>query len=1224
MRARKMLNLLVLLTMALGLFLAPTGSVSADPAGPEAIQALEVYIEPNFAGEQAHFIYLFQIGRGVPSDSSVHIYFPDEMVDPAGDGVDTPATNQDSLVPVSGGSAGHDLSFTLPDDLAKFRLAWGPDHDDLFDPNDYVNVPDAGSTVEEQDLIPVQTYMNPTSGAPDQGWVWLDLPVAASLPSTDDWVRVDVWGPSTVNEGFPNAHVQLPYTSTAAIYTFCAATDEEHEEDGLELCIDVTVNPPLPVQLYRKVQIPLANCGMTKLELIRGYTTIQEALDGADKTWLNTTGYLDEPAWNLFQICPDLDELTVGKDAGESSVPINVLAGQVLAAAASAGKGVAVGAVIAVQPGTYTETLDMDTPGVTLGSAGGPDVTIIEADGPANDDACDDAVDIDAGGITFGAVRLGDDAVAPFTELYGFTVQNAGNDVLGDTDGGCLAPWNGVDIYPGGDKCQDGYSVVFEPTADAYGLLTTRNFTVVQGTLVFSSTTLNLGFDSSATWTDFSSISNGDKLANLSTGWSGHLQGVTCPGAAPGGSVCFDLWATDHNDGDADIYPVGETDNYTIAVNINRFGYDDAVVFFDAGETTYECGDVRSDVRDNYIHDSTLNGIYAYSTAIWVDGNNVYDNDADGFHGAALRSCDATIVCDGADRPENLLEISYNDFYNNGDGSASSWVDVDDMCFNSETGYGDDAGIEIESVGAGCSGYGYDEVCMLEQGEHLYIHHNELYENAHAGIWLDEHAADSGIRILWNQIGADAAPDDDDLLGSGGQDPMRDPGLDENGNGVFGLLNQAMCSNRTGNGPVPGDEEDFAELMTALGPMYEVDVIFKYNDVLENGYNGDYTYDVADAGYYGWGVKNWARDYSPAAAPPWPQFETGPMFNAKENFWNPKECGSGEYPLQVCDWQPGGPSAGPEPCDHQFDQRGPALGLGDPVDKGTFYNPWLTDSYPQVLIDVECGPDPLGCTGKRYYGSDSLKLQAGWNTLAVPLELYGAGDEVADVEALGHFLDTCHVVYYYDAVDNQFYQPDVTGVGLEPLRGYYILMDEASRFPVLYSEELGSPPELWLEEGWNLIGSAFGIDKSAAAYSFWWDDEFCTGSCPVTEDPYDADWDQARYAVADPDLEGDGTDPTARDPEAMMPAEDALADIIWGNNEGLQRVVNPFVPGQIAPYWASSAEKLGGYFDYGLSAVVPGRYMYTGEAYWVLMNTVAPLGGFEGSPLYYDQPFPMK
>ncbi len=687
-------------------------------------------------------------------------------------------------------------------------------------------------------------------------------------------------------------------------------------------------------------------------------------------------------------------------------------------------------------------------------------------------------------------------------------------------------------------------------------------------------------------------LTPGEKLVNLTTGWSGYIDDETCE--APydgGGNTCVSLDAFDHDD----LTALGTG----IDITAERFRDGDAVAVF-VHSDLYVCDEARVDIRDNVIHDTNAwdcfqadgscdlddfdivwgDGIYAYSVSVWVDGNNVYSNDGDGFSGDMLACSGGVIVCDGMDRSDKLLELSNNTFEMNGLVTRDDWTDADawgNECFLPEPG-GDDpdfynhAGVKIDQVVMGDSG----------EMDALYIHDNDILSNWATGLWLEADSAYCGIRVLRNDIET---------------------------NEVFGVSSWAINSALNAS-----DMGENGKTWFQPTSHTEVDVIFKYNDVVGNGL---------------WGVKNWAYDYSD-----WGELnnqmqgEGGPLFNAKENYWNYCEGGAppgSRSPMQES-CTPGGPSAGPQPCAHDYDQRGHGLGYGDAVDKGTFYNPWLAVNW-EALLDVET-------QGMRAYGSDSLQLQAGWNTLAVPIAVDDNYDEVAEILALGTFLDAdVDGDGTEEELVERLYEFDNTGMGwqqnpeLASLHGYYIkinpdLAPEGTKFPVIYNVERGSglPSYDLLNNdttgGWNLIGSGFGIDRD-------WDETcYLSDPCPDCQPVsfcLDPDDDQGRYAIAVP-YSMDTANGNECDGEAVKWAGEVLESVVWGDNfsYGASLVVNPGVPGQLDPFWARTVQNI-----YNAAGADP-AYMYTGEAYWVFMREDGTLAGFEMTPLYLDyEPFPI-
>lgn len=1060
---RRLFNVLVLLSMALGLVLAPTSSVSADPEAPVEVVNRMVDFKPANAKAGAHFVFVYQLTTPVPLSGEFWVQWPTDYY--------SGTTQIDDL-----GNA----------DLDVANVSWSTAQmSDVYTSTNLNNIPspdisvppDGMNTQVTQSWIPagqVRLTVDDTHGGVTQ------LPAGT-------WVRIDFWGPANINPGEKDAEIAHPYDAGYTYpheYCWGLATDEEQQlgdcfgDDNPCACKEV--KGPLAVRLWRKYQVPLNNCGYNRFEYVRGFETIEEAVFAADEVWMNNGDYVDEPAWNLFDGCPDFSDVCNPADGTDVDCEFVETIGT---------EGVAVGAVIEVDPGVYTDTmtfdgtepLNMDAPGVVLGSTGGPDVTHI-----VGYTTTENVINITAGGITLGESEF--DKV----EMEGPQVPLHGFDVYGGKDG--------VMVNVTGDRCNA--AEVYSSTVEAWDMLS--------GTVV-TDNSKDIKFDCTENVDLCNALDNAPrwpvKLVNLTNGWSAHIA----DGSWSDPTATLDITATE------------------------RFTNGQYVAIFYASEP-YDCVDARSDVRGNEIHANTNDGISVYSSAIWVDSNKVYENDDDGFYGKDLKSCGSLMVCDGMNRNEEMLELSNNEFYLNGSADEAGWGCGDLAGEFNPNGEGNDAGIYIMSTGwagDGCAG------CTAEStDDHLYIHDNMIHENTYAGIWLREDAADAGIRILRNDI------------------------LD---NEVFGLSNQATCDARN------AADTDWEEPTSHT----EVDVIFKYNNVFGNGY------DEAAETYHGWGVKNWERDYPDEGdlAP-----ETGAMFNAKENFWNFEVEGEGGPELH-----PGGPYGGPEPCTHLFDQRSAALGNGDAVNKGTYYNPWLAEQWEELTM--------LPDQGMRAYGSDSLKLQAGWNTLAVPIAVDNNYDTVAEILDLGEFLkdaddnELVERVYEFNNVDQGWQQnPE-----LEAVHGYYIKIDpdlapEGTKFPVIYNTDRGTGLPYYdltsggPAHGWNLIGSAFGIDKV---------DNY-------TEEP-----DQGRYAIADPD-----DDKELEASKAITVALDSIID--WTGRGGMSTLYSDDVPGQLDG---------GLMWQLGLDT---GEEMYTGQAYWAFMTEDRTLNGFEMTPLYLDyEPFPI-
>jgi len=1175
MRARKMLNLLVLLTMALGLFAAPT--VSADPESPVA-QKAGMWIDPPNAKSYAHYVLVYQLNTDLPQGMSLITWWRPDGVDQG--------FNEDELTDWAWANA-------LPGDPEYVSLSYALPGS-MTDPSGFINPAD----LSEIPAVAVETTH------PDYILTWKESPwleqdtwevqfSSQFTPKlgTGHWIRIDIWGPPSINPGEQDAGLSNPDRAGEDVCVHLGSDDErgpwpgEGMEGGTnraQACHPIS--PPMKVRLFRKFQIPYANCNYTYLQEIAGFETIIEALSAADQVWANIGDYEDEAGWNLYGnaqgMCPNLSELTVGAGELESDEPINAYAGEILG---QAQVGVAVGAVIVVDPGNYAGPLAMDTPGVILGSSAGPMSTTIQVESvdafnaiPVDQQRFHDAVvDISAGAITFGesTIKTGSaDGSEAYLNLYGFDVEVTR----------VVTPLESVDVVyvnPQGEKTQDDYSKIMDPVVDGYGLLDATNFSIYMdsdpNTLVFTNTSASLNssvllqnLEGNTAW---DTLDDDNKLVNLTTGWSGHMDVVTCGDVGVTyGDICIQLYATD----DSDYTFEGAAQNNYIDVMDTYFKDGDSIAVFAFTGDEPSVQTARVDVRGNWIHGGTKNGVAAYTTAIWVDSNDVYENDMDGFFGADL-FCQHSWFCDGAMRTDNALEFSHNAFYDNGLGGEWGCGSLAGE-FNPD-GWGDDSGIHI-----------YNTMASEVPCAHLYIHDNWIEANADAGIWLGWDSARCGARILRNDIVS---------------------------NGVFGVSSWAQDNTYSWD---KNPESDFFEPV-----RNEADVIFKYNNVVDNGM---------------WGVKNWAFDYNEDRTL---NAEFGPMFNAKENYWNYCEGGVPPgSPVDSCD--PGGPAAGPVPCGHKYDQRGHGLGYGDAVDKGTYYNPWLAIEW-QDLLDVET-------QGMRAYGSDSLKLQPGWNTLAVPIGLDNSYDEVAEILDLGTFLKTADG----EELVERLYEFDNTGMGwqqhpeIEAVHGYYIKIDpdlapEGTRFPVIYNTTSPGLPYYNLKNndttnGWNLVGSGFGIDKTWETVTTTLgagscDPDMCTWTCdswyqPPEGQPQCEHWtvecpagcsgwvfanslDQGRYAVADPDGERDG--------EAVKWAGEVLESVVWGDNfsNGASLVVNPGVPGQLMPFWARTIQNIFG------DTTNP-AWMFTGEAYWVFMREDATLAGFEMTPLYLDyEPFPI-
>jgi len=406
---------------------------------------------------------------------------------------------------------------------------------------------------------------------------------------------------------------------TEGLYTLQVHTSREVTPvDSLEY--DIT-GPMGPADLYRK---HVAECGEIEgdidYEFVESYDTIQEALDVADYL------FWEENAWYGYAEMPEYCNY--------------------------------VGARVEVHPGTYYETIVIDTPFVEVVGIGGSDVTTIDAAGlPPSNSSYPAAVAITAGGVTF------DD----------FTVINAGVGV--DADLPTPDYWPDVD----GDDIAD-----------------------IKGILVY-----------------MDSEKNSALIYN-----------------ALGGPI-------DIMNGTADK--------------------------------------ARVNIVNNEVYDSTAHGIAVWSACVLVTGNDVYNNQFDGFFGWDLyngvETCDPPSFTPNPEQPYACTEINENTFADNGEGRNE---------LDAAYGYAyesTDNGIQIMSAE-------FNDWCDWWDGPEppgtIYIVGNEIYRNSNAGIYLGDGIYDTVV-IKFNQI------EDNDVFGisSHMDDPYRIVCIynDIAGNGVWGIKN---------------------------------------------------------------------------------------------------------------------------------------------------------------------------------------------------------------------------------------------------------------------------------------------------------------------------------------------------------------------------------------------------------------------------------------------------
>jgi hypothetical protein len=536
---------------------------------------------------------------------------------------------------------------------------------------------------------------------------------------------------------------------------------------------------------------------------------------------------------------------------------------------------------------------------------------------------------------------------------------------------------------------------------------------------------------------------------------------------------------------------------------------------------------------------------------IFEDGVTAPGEDPDsGYDGVYLddAACGVEVIDPAANTHGTCAatEVLRNSIHNNGAGATGDGYPFDDYePDEEEVG----SGIEVEESEEGCPMWG--AVPLNNQADpcsgkcKLYIKENIIFENEHAGILLQDDAAKNLVIIQKNDI---------------------------HDNGAYGIGNLAdtyKCPLKEPAPPPecpPGDPcENDAGLLYAGDDNLIVNVDCKYNNIYGN---------------VDWGVKNF-QPYAHGDDHP----DEGLWFDAKENYWG-QGVGldaDGRAVNVVKGPLSGGPSKGPKPAKHEPSQESKALGYGDAVSHWVYYNPWLSVPFGTVLS-----------SGIRYYGSDTLALQKGWNTLSVPIPLHSLANELAEIAGLGSFIDGMTLAWQYNP-DTGIY---VVPTALQAARGYFVRMKGSTRFPVLYDNQFNLAAYTLEPNSWNLIGAAFGIDRAAWADQAFW---------PLT------DWHegQGRWAVASPDGSGadgvadfEGPHPGYRfDPnEATMQVELALDSV--KNNASV--IISPNMPGQIEAWSSSFATEAGS----------GQRVFYTGEAYWLFMSGPGTLAGYEAAPLY--------
>jgi len=533
----------------------------------------------------------------------------------------------------------------------------------------------------------------------------------------------------------------------------------------------------------------------------------------------------------------------------------------------------------------------------------------------------------------------------------------------------------------------------------------------------------------------------------------------------------------------------------------------------------------RVNIVNNDIFNNCENGIYVNNAVVLILNNKIHDNTDDGIDAGCLFCGVETIDPEAITHSPACSEIIYNTIYGNGPSGKGEWeVEKDGKKYftSDPTACGDLKGWTDAGIQIRCVG----DVCG-----------DPCSECHKTGTPPDN-----------------IPPCEDNLCAAGkcctGTCPKPYPTWRDCGGCNMTLY--IKYNNVTDN--------YHAGVYLMKGATQGGNIIIQENQIHENGIFGllteaaipsriDFKWNDIWCNRY-WGVKNLACC----------------DLIAKENYWG----------------HISGPSAGPAPivdciecrC-HEVDQRSDALGKGEEVSHRVHYNPWLYS--PWTCLDGLCGPAMM-------FGSDSLSLQCGWNTLSVPIKLAPEADTFREIAGLGSFITQDNFVWVlrWDAAADKWVDAGSSGEQIIPGRGYYIKMKEESRFPVLYNA--GPSPGLTdipLESGWNLIGSTWGIDR-------------VNGS---------SRGDEGRWAIASPDV---------RDDEAFMRVTDALESIKNGNTgeRGVAIIVSPPVSGQIRSW---SAPVTTGFWD----PLKNQEKMATGEGYWVFMVTPGRYAGFEVTPFYY-------
>ncbi len=263
--------------------------------------------------------------------------------------------------------------------------------------------------------------------------------------------------------------------------------------------------------------------------------------------------------------------------------------------------------------------------------------------------------------------------------------------------------------------------------------------------------------------------------------------------------------------------------------------------------------------------------------------------------------------------------------------------------------------------------------------------------------------------------------------------------------------------------------------------------------------------------------------------------------------------------------------------------------------------------------------------GVAYHGS-TYPLEAGWNTLSVPLALSDSADTLSEIAALGDFLVLSGADRNYDGgfyYDGTLWQPIIASTyEFQPGAAVYIKMVDAADIPILFSGVF-SLPSVSLPAGWNLVGSMFGIEKTidewAASTAYSLGNEVVPTilngfryvvttagtsggtepiSWPTTAGNTVVDGGTLTWTAVYGDVADYGIAATTGDSDGKKKVNVALASL----GASASVVISPSMPGQTA-VWATVASS--------------DKKMFVGEGYWVFMVAPATYAGFEVTPIYW-------